>query len=308
MDLDQAAQVFREFVAVIKRLRTPGTGCPWDLEQTHPSLRPYLIEEAYEVLDAIDQGDDRALQEELGDLLLQVVLHAQVADDRGAFSITEVVRGIVDKMVRRHPHVFGSVKVSGSAEVLHNWEQIKAAEKQGTGDSSPLAALAQVPESMPALMRAQRLGDKAAKVGIDGDSVADILDQVRRDLTGLEAELRKVGQSSPPTGTSDEAKMRSIPDVDRGRLEHGLGELLFGLCQLARRLGLDTEASLRMCNRRVVEGIRRREKLAPKTPDELGNANFETAWWRVRQVGQPDAARQGTSSAVEGNSHRPARS
>jgi MazG family protein len=134
MDLDQAARAFRDFVSVIQALRTPGTGCPWDLEQDHRTLRPYLLEEAGEVLEAIDRGDDRSLQEELGDLLLQVVLHAQVADDRGAFSITEVVRGITEKMVRRHPHVFGSVRVSGSDEVRRNWEQIKAAERQAKGE------------------------------------------------------------------------------------------------------------------------------------------------------------------------------
>src|SRR5262249_35097529 len=130
MDLEEAGKAFRELVSVIQALRTPGTGCPWDLEQNHHTLRPYLLEEANEVLDAIDAGDDPALQEELGDLLLQVVLHAQVAADRAAFSITEVVRGITDKMVRRHPHVFGDVKVSGSAEVVRNWQQIKAAEAE----------------------------------------------------------------------------------------------------------------------------------------------------------------------------------
>src|SRR5262245_55320981 len=160
MNSQEAAQAFREFVAVVKALRTPGTGCPWDLEQTHQTLRPYLVEEAHEVIDAIDAGNDRAFQEELGDLLLQVVLHAQLADDRGAFSITEVTRGITEKMVRRHPHVFGSARVSGSAEVLHNWEQIKAAEKQAAGESSPADIFARVPQSLPALLRAQRLGEK----------------------------------------------------------------------------------------------------------------------------------------------------
>jgi MazG family protein len=129
--MDEAAQAFHEFVAVVRALRTPGTGCPWDLEQDHGSLRPYLLEEAREVLDAIERRDDAALQEELGDVLLQVVLHAQLAADRQAFSIVEVVRGITAKMVRRHPHVFGSEKVSGVEDVKRNWERIKAAEKQG---------------------------------------------------------------------------------------------------------------------------------------------------------------------------------
>ncbi|MBY0523150.1 MAG: MazG family protein [Gemmataceae bacterium] len=141
MQLDEAARAFQQFVAVVRALRTPGTGCPWDLEQDHQSLQPYLLEEANEVLDAIQRGDDRSLQEELGDLLLQVVLHAQLATDRKAFSITEVVQGITAKMVRRHSHVFGSTKVSSVEEVKRNWERIKAAEKQAAA-----AELRQPPE------------------------------------------------------------------------------------------------------------------------------------------------------------------
>lgn len=135
--MEQAAEAFREFVNVIKQLRTPGTGCPWDLEQTHQTLRPYLLEEANEVVDAIDNGTDAALCEELGDLLFQVVLHAQVAADRQAFSIAEVVRGITAKMIRRHPHVFGSVQVKDAAEVRRNWEQIKAQEREEKKRQSP---------------------------------------------------------------------------------------------------------------------------------------------------------------------------
>src|SRR5262245_22106224 len=187
MDLDEAAGAFREFVSVGKALRTPGTGCPWDLEQDHHTLRPYLVEEAYEVLDAIDRGDDRALRDELGDLLLQVVLHAQLADDRGAFSVTEVVRGIAEKMVRRHPHVFGSTRVSGPAEVVQNWEQIKAAETHAAGgERSRADALARIPEALPALLRAQRVGEKAARAHPDGGPAAAALDKVREGLAELE--------------------------------------------------------------------------------------------------------------------------
>src|SRR5262249_48152269 len=160
-----AAKAFREFVSIIKALRTPGSGCPWDLEQTHQTLRPYLLEEAHEVLDALDRNDDRSFQEELGDLLLQVVLHAQVAADRSALTIREVVRGIAEKMVRRHPHVFGSVQVKSSAEVMRNWEQIKALEKQGSvGEASGAAAFDRIPESLPAQPRAQRVGKGQSKV------------------------------------------------------------------------------------------------------------------------------------------------
>lgn len=252
MDLDEASRVFREFVAIIKALRTPGTGCPWDLEQTHQTLRPYLIEEAYEVLDAIDHGEDDSFQEELGDLLLQVVLHAQVADDRGAFSITEVVRGIAAKMVRRHPHVFGSVRVSGSAEVLRNWEQLKAAEIQSKGEpSSPEVALARIPKSLPALLRAQEVGKKAAKMGVGQESLAGTLAQARQELTAVEDEVRAMG---------DSPDVAALPDELRHRLEHEMGNLLFKLCQLARRLGLDAEDSLRASTQRFVEkGIGSRE-------------------------------------------------
>lgn len=227
MDLDDAATAVRELVSVIRTLRTPGVGCPWDLEQDHRTLRPYLVEEAYEVLDAIDRDDDRDLREELGDLLLQVVLHAQIADDRGAFSIAEVARDIAAKMVRRHPHVFGGVPVNGSAEVLRNWEQIKAAEKAARGGTaSPADALTSVPEALPALLRAQRLGQKAARTHSGADAPAG----VQEALSTLEA--------SP----------------DR---EHALGEILFGICQLARRLGVNAEDSLRAANRRFVESVRR---------------------------------------------------
>jgi MazG family protein len=237
MNLDEAANAFREFVSVVRALRTPETGCPWDLEQDHQTLRPYLIEEAHEVLDAIDHQDDRSLQDELGDLLLQIVLHAQLADDRGAFSITEVVRGISAKMVRRHPHVFGTVQVSGSDEVTRNWEQIKAAERQASGKPAEISPFARIPESLPALTRAQRLGEKAAQ----GEADRVLLDVVRQRLIGLEESLRLDAGSAPPTGEH------------RKQLQHGLGDLLFNLCQLARRFGLDAEESLRAGNRRFVD-------------------------------------------------------
>jgi MazG family protein len=256
MELDEAAEAFREFVSVVKALRTPGTGCPWDLEQTHASLRPYLVEEAYEVLESIDAEDDRALREELGDLLLQVVLHAQLGDDRGAFSITDVVQGITEKMVRRHPHVFGSARVSGSAEVVRNWEQIKAAEagKEGA-DRSAAGGLGRLPQGLPSLMRAQRLGEKAARVHPDRGDLADVLAGVREKLAELEGEAP--------------AARQRLTDEKRARLEHELGDVLFALCQFARRLGLSAEDSLRACNRRFVERFRRMEQRAPRPLREL---------------------------------------
>jgi MazG family protein len=277
MDLDEAAAAFRELVSVIRALRTPGTGCPWDLEQTHQTLRPYLVEETYELLDTIDRGDDRAFREELGDLLLQIVLHAQLADDRGAFAITEVVRGIAEKMVRRHPHVFGSERVSGSAEVLRNWEQIKAAERQAAADSSRADGLARLPEGLPALLRAQRVGEKAARAHLDKRSLAEIGEEVRGELAGLEEALRTV-----PEGRSAADVARHVPAELRERFGRGLGELLFGLCQLGRWLGLGAEDCLRAATRRFTERFRRMEERAPRPLPELSPEELEAAWQEAR--------------------------
>jgi MazG family protein len=246
MDLDEAAKAFREFVAVVKALRTPVTGCPWDLEQDHRTLRPYLIEEAYELLDAIDRAADGPFREELGDLLLQIVLHAQLADDRGAFDVTQVVRGITEKMVRRHPHVFGSVRVSGSAEVSRNWDEIKAAEAKGGGGQRSLAAsLERLSEALPALLRAQRVGEKAAKTHLDFGCLGDALAEVRDGVARLEQEAHAAEAGQP------------LPAEVRARLEEDLGGVLFALCQAARCLGLSAEESLRDCTRRFVDRFRR---------------------------------------------------
>lgn len=244
MNLDEAARAFRGFVEVIKALRTPGTGCPWDLEQTHQTLRPYLIEEAYEVLDAIDQGDDGSFREELGDLLLQVVLHAQVAADRAAFSITEVVRGITEKMIRRHPHVFGGLRVSGPADVLRHWEQIKAAEREGKGEAPSAGTFARIPRSLPALLCAQEVGKTAAKLGAGEGPFTAALARVCEGFAALESELRAAG--APPDTAAMSAELRD-------RLNQGMGDLLFGLCQLARRLGLSAEDSLRAATQRFTD-------------------------------------------------------
>src|ERR1700690_3141696 len=157
---------FEELVRIMHRLRSPG-GCPWDSEQTHASIKPYLIEEAYEVVEAIDARDDRELCTELGDLLLQIVFHAEMAAEQGRFTVADVIRAISEKMTRRHPHVFGNVRVSGADEGVRNWSRIKAEERQASPDTS---ALAGVPRAMPALLRAQRLGEKAGHAGFDWSS------------------------------------------------------------------------------------------------------------------------------------------
>jgi MazG family protein len=268
MKLDEAAAAFRELASIVKALRTPGTGCPWDLEQDHRTLRPYLVEETYEVLDAIDRGDDPALREELGDLLLQVMLHAQLADDRGAFSINDVVRGIAAKMVRRHPHVFGTTAVSGSEEVVHNWERIKAAE-QRAGGGPARDELDRVPPGLPALRQAQQLGAKVGRALGGRGPLAGGLDAVRRDLDGLAGQI-------PPAGGAAGA-----PAGQRQRLERAVGDLLLSLCLLAERLGVSAEDGLRESNRRFAEQSRRLRQQSSRAVAELSDDELGAAWDRA---------------------------
>ncbi len=222
-----AEEAFGELLRIMHRLRAPG-GCPWDREQTHASIKQYLIEEAHEVAEAIDARDDRELCAELGDLLLQIVFHAEMAAEDGRFTIADVVRGISEKMVRRHPHVFGDTTVSGADEVLRNWSRIKAEERQGSEDSS---ALAGVPRAMPALLRAQRVGEKAAHVGFDWADTAGVIAKLREELDEIEAALRA---------------------QDREAALAELGDLLFAGTSLGRHLRGTAEDALRGATDRFI--------------------------------------------------------
>lgn len=227
----QIGKLFEDLVAVQARLRAPG-GCPWDREQTHATLRTYLIEEAYEVLDAIEKENTDELAEELGDLLLQVLFHADLAREAGAFDITHVISGIHDKMIRRHPHVFGNVKAETSSEVLKNWAQLKAKEKQAAAkgseaqESSP-SLLQSVPRNLPALLEAYQMTRRAAQVGFDWDSAEGIFDKLEEEA----AELRS-----------------ALDNSDRHAVEEEVGDLLFSLVNLARFLKLDPEVTLKNAN------------------------------------------------------------
>src|SRR5262245_19899359 len=165
------ADSFTRLVEIMARLRAPG-GCPWDREQTPQSLRPYVLEEAYEVVDALDHGDPAELRDELGDLLLQIVFQSQLASEAGSFTVADVARAISEKLVRRHPHVFGDVKVQDADEVMRNWRRLKAAERAAKGETG---ALAGVPRALPALVRAEQLGEKAGHVGLDWSTAQGVL-------------------------------------------------------------------------------------------------------------------------------------
>jgi tetrapyrrole methylase family protein/MazG family protein/ATP diphosphatase len=213
----QDGATLSRLVGVMRRLLAPD-GCPWDREQSFESLRKYALEEACEVIDAIDSGDRKAMREELGDLLLQVVFQAELARREGSFAIDDVVTGIVDKLVHRHPHVFGHLDAKTADEVLRNWEKLKAKEKGERG------MLSGVPRSMPALTRAQRIGEKVARVGFDWHDAAGSRAKVAEELGELD---RAIGESDPHA------------------IEEEMGDVLFALVNLSRHVGVDAEGALR---------------------------------------------------------------
>lgn len=241
---------FNKLVEVMKRLHEPG-GCPWDREQTHESLKPYLIEETYEVLEAIDAGSDEHLAEELGDLLLQVVFHAEIASREGQFTIEDVVTGIIDKLVRRHPHVFSDATVEGSAQVIKNWEEIKRKEKRDRVNGSVLDGL---PKSLPALIKARRIQEKVSRVGFDWEHTEDVMLKVEEEL----GELKEASRNR-----------------DREAIEEELGDLLFAVANLARFVSLCPEDALH----KTIDKFQRRfkyiERELPKRGLKLGEATLE---------------------------------
>jgi tetrapyrrole methylase family protein / MazG family protein len=260
--MTNSADDFIKLLGIVAKLRNPQGGCPWDLEQTHVSLKPFVIEEAYEVIQAIDEHPDK-LCEELGDLLLQVLLHAQIASEEKRFDISNVMQAISEKLIRRHPHVFSDVKVDSSAQVLKNWEQLKQQELEA--DKSILDG---VPRGMPALLRSQRLGDKAARVGFDWE-----------DVKGVEAkvleEVRELVEAQAGKSSSD----------DLSAYKHELGDVLFSLVQLARRTDLNAEDLLHAANDRFTSRFRCMEKLTTKPLKELSVKELDELWERAKKEG-----------------------
>ena len=229
MTEDAAAQAFAGFIRLIARLRAPG-GCPWDREQTHASLKPMTIEEAYEVLEAIDDGDDAELAGELGDLLLQVVFHSQIAAEGGRFTVSDVIRHVSEKMVRRHPHVFAAETARTSGEVLRNWEAIKEAEQAQAGKAEG-SMLASVSTRLPAAMEAYQMTTKVARVGFEWPSVAAVLDKLDEEVRELKEAVEKGGP-------------------DPRKVAEEVGDLLFVAVNVARMLGHDPESALKAATRK----------------------------------------------------------
>jgi ATP diphosphatase len=256
-------------IEIMAALRTPGSGCPWDLEQTFRTIAPYTLEEAYEVADAIARGDLDDLKDELGDLLLQVAFHARMAEEQGAFDFGDVVETVTAKLVRRHPHVFADADGRTAKAVEGLWERIKAQEKADRGEAAPSGALAGVPIALPALTRALKLQNKAGKVGFDWNDPRAVLAKIREEADEIEAEL-------------------DDPDTSKATAE--VGDLLFAVVNLARHLGAEPEDVLRQTNlkfERRFGSIERALAERGKTPKDATLAEMDALWDAAKAAEKP---------------------
>jgi tetrapyrrole methylase family protein / MazG family protein len=278
-----AGEWFEKLAAVQARLRAPD-GCPWDREQTHASLRTYLIEEAYEVLEALESGDDGKFAEEMGDLLLQIVFHSQIAKEAGRFTVSDVIREVHDKMVRRHPHVFGEKRAKDAAEVLKNWEQIKKQERRAAGKknangSKPAAKdgslLDGVSRALPAALEGFQLTRRAARIGFDWNRVQGVFDKIGEEA----GELRQ-----------------ALSAKDMKRTEEEMGDLLFASVNLARFLHIDPEIALKKANAKFSMRFRQMEDLAAKNGKALADVSrsqMEEFWETAKRSEKKDLQKSG---------------
>ena len=253
-----------ELLRIMARLRDPESGCEWDVRQTHESIVPYTIEEAYEVAEAVESGDPSALRDELGDLLLQVVFQARIAEEAGHFDFDAVAESIGAKMVRRHPHVFGDAEQRGSEEQRRAWEAIKDEERKAKNETGVLDGIA---KTLPAVMRAVKLQKRAARVGFDWDGPAPVLAKIREEVDEAAAELE--------SGSAD-------------RLEGEIGDLLFAVVNLARKAGVDPDRALASANGKFTSRFRKMEEMARAAGEDMGDVPLERleAWWNEAKAGE----------------------
>jgi tetrapyrrole methylase family protein/MazG family protein/ATP diphosphatase len=260
-----AGRAFQELVDITRRLRGPD-GCPWDREQTLESLRGFVLEETYEVLDAIDRGDHDALRGEIGDLLFEGVFLAQIEDDEGRFDVAASLRAIVEKLVRRHPHIFGGTEgIRTPGQVLEQWEQIKARERKSAGERRSL--LGGVPKAMPSLLRAHEIGTRVAAVGFDWARTTDVVDKIEEEV----AELR-----------------HAVAGEGRDRAEEEMGDLLFSIANLARKLGIEPESALRKANEKFsarFEALEREFERSGRSIHDASLDEMEAVWQQIKISG-----------------------
>lgn len=253
----------KRLIDVVAQLRAPDGGCPWDLAQTPQTLIPYVLEEAYEVVDALHTGNQAAIAEELGDLLLQVVLQTQIATEHQNFTLEDVAEGITAKLIRRHPHVFGDVEVKNAAEVNHNWEQIKAAEKGETPEQAKLLSrkLDRYARTLPPLMASLKISTKAAAAGFEWENIEGVWSKFTEELTEFKEALNT---------------------TDKEHQQEELGDLLFTIINLARWYDLDPFAGLQGTNRRFIQRLALMEKFAPRPLTEYDLEELESLWQQAK--------------------------
>jgi XTP/dITP diphosphohydrolase len=256
-------EAVQQLVKVVAKLRSPDGGCPWDLAQTPESLVPYVIEEAYETVEAIQSGDPAAIREELGDLLLQVVLQAQIASEANQFSLTEIAHGISEKLIRRHPHVFGTVTVESMDDVYRNWEQIKAIEKgEDPNIVPPLSKkLSRYARSLPPLMAGMKISRKAAEVGFEWESIDGVWAKFQEELTEFK---------------------EALATTDKAHQEAELGDLLFTVINLARWYDLDPSAALQGTNQRFIQRLEQMEAVADRPLSDYSLEQLEQLWQQAK--------------------------
>jgi MazG family protein len=298
---------FERAVSIMARLRGPG-GCPWDREQTFDSIKPYTLEETYEVLEAIDNRDWDELPGELGDLLLQVLFYAQMAKDQGTFSIDDVLDRLANKLTDRHPHVFGDVRADTSAEVLRNWQSLKAIEKDKAKEkanknrqpdsgkartdlASPDSVLAGVSTAMPALMEAYKLSSRAAHVGFDWPDIDGLFEKLQEEKEELQRGLEEFPAPGPRPHSQGVAGAGrpQVPEALRQHLEEEVGDLFFVLVNIARYLSLDPESALRKTNRKFKRRFQWMEeelRASGRGPQQASMAELESLWQQAKRKEQ----------------------
>src|SRR5579863_463876 len=281
---------FERAVEIMERLRAPG-GCPWDREQTFDSIKPYTLEETYEVLEAIDNRDWDELTGELGDLLLQVLFYSEMAKEQGTFSIDDVLDRLSGKLVDRHPHVFGDVKADTSAEVKRNWEALKVEEKKKAAGSSETqekrSILAGVSSAMPSLLEAYKLSSRAAQAGFDWPDIEGLFDKLHEETDELREHMKEFPAPGPrPQGRGIAGSGRTVvPEALQAKLEEEVGDLFFVLVNIARYLSLDAESALRKTNRkfkRRFQWMEDRLHEKGRTADQASMEELESLWQQAK--------------------------
>lgn len=288
---------FERAVKIMARLRAPG-GCPWDREQTFDSIKPYTLEEAYEVLEAIDNRDWEELKGELGDLLLQVLFYSEMAQEQGSFSIDDVLDRLSNKLVDRHPHVFGDVKAETSSDVLRNWEALKAEEKKNRleagggkaakGENKAESVLSGVSSGIPALLEAYKLSSRAAHVGFDWPNIEGLFKKLHEETQELRENLKEFPAPGPQPkgrGVAGSGK-QEVPDELRARLEDEVGDLFFVLVNIARYLSLDPESALKRTNRKFkqrFQWVEEQLRASGRGPQQASMEELESLWQQSKR-------------------------